>query len=248
MAFANETYSRLRLTPAPGQVKEYLTRRAYCLELEAGGQAGVRLALANPDGEAWPNHGSISFEKDGSSVPSAGTDRFWISWPPTASASKLLELNAWHLPGAHYTRDRGGLVPPSERYVLLAEARDVVVGVGVSQLIIPAGNFEPYSSYDVVPPFGSGVPVELLAGAELWGFIYGLTSQTWEAQIQAHVGGGGSTTIWSIPSVSFATLGERGAPIWGFPVPLGRWRVRVRNTDTVRSLTIHYQIGIKVSA
>lgn len=100
-------YTRLRLLPVPGRATRHVVSPAWSIELEAGGQAGIRLALFNPERESWPREHSIPLEISGASIPAGQAQAFWVVWPSGASPATELELTVWHVPDALYRRETG---------------------------------------------------------------------------------------------------------------------------------------------
>jgi hypothetical protein len=96
-------FSRRSLAPLAGSSAEILVSGgAYCIELERGAQPGTRLGFERAGGDAL----SVPFDAPGCSVLASGQERFWIHWPATVDATRVLELTSWTVQG-RYTRLSG---------------------------------------------------------------------------------------------------------------------------------------------
>jgi hypothetical protein len=247
---AHAPWSRLKLLPSPGSVTEHLVAPAFALELERGGQSGVRVAIEDPRLEGWPRAHSIAFDKDRSSIPLNGERRFWLSWPAAADSSRPLELTVWHLPISGHARDQGGVVPAAPQVLWHAQldAEPVAAsgsleigaasGAGVDNL--PYIDF-PGAAHAAADPG----PQSFVKGIEFAGFIWGNVSTDWHVELWGSAGFQDPPWMLRIEKLtpSVVVSQQRAVRLWGLYVPARAWRLTVVNNDVTNAINLFALVG-----
>lgn len=207
-------FHRRRLAPLAGRSEEvFASGGAWCIELERGAQPGVRLGFERDRSDSL----SVPFDGPGCSVLASGQERFWIHWPATVDATRVLDLTAWTVPG-RYTRLSGNEKATPMVYVL--DRQETSPGAGGSTTFGP-WNVAPYAQ------LADGAHLRLSRGARLivecGGSIGGVG--TMDARIEERIQDGGSfrmiaglrgSGVPSLPAGELFASFDRPAPLGDF--------------------------------